>query len=52
MEIAVEKEKAENTESVWIRMRDAMDKALVTYPEARIAVIQAIEEEFITGKAA
>ena len=42
------KETAQNTKSVWIRMREALDKALTIFPEARITVMQAIEEEFLT----
>ncbi len=41
------KQAAQNTKGFWIRMRDALDKALTIFPEARIAVIHAIEEEFV-----
>ena len=48
MEIAVEEEEEDvkNTKGVWIRMRDALDKALMDYRKARIAVMRAIEEVF------
>ena len=41
------KQTAQNAKGFWMRMRDALDKALTIFPEARIAVIHAIEEEFL-----
>lgn len=32
---------------IWKRIRDVLDRALMPHPEARGAVLQAIEEEFI-----
>ena len=32
---------------VWKRIRDVLDIALMPHPEARVAVMQAIEQEFI-----
>ena len=47
-----EEAKEKNTKGVWMRMREALDKALIDHPEARTAVIRAIEEEFLSDEAA
>jgi hypothetical protein len=32
---------------IWTKIRDVLDLALMPHPEARVAVLRAIEEEFI-----
>ena len=42
------KETVEDASNIWKRMRVVLEKALLPHPEARTAVLLAIEEEFIT----
>jgi hypothetical protein len=41
------KETARDSVDIWKRIRDVLDRALMPHPEAREAVLRAIEEEFI-----
>ena len=45
------KETIQNAGDVWTRVRDVLDVALVPHPEARAAVLRAIEQEFVLREA-
>jgi hypothetical protein len=43
----VREDTAEAVAKVWKRIKKALDGALMPYPEARVVVLRALEEEFV-----
>ena len=41
------KDTAEEVAEIWKRITKALDRALMPHPEARVAVMRALEHEFV-----
>ena len=52
VELVVEevKETMEDVAEIWKRVERVLDLALMPHPEARGAVLRALEEEFVVGR--
>jgi len=44
------KDTTQDVVEIWKRIRLALDRALMPHPEARVAVMRALEEEFVPAR--